>query len=78
MLNAQLWLQGGTTVLIGMSVVFSFLIITIFAITIMAKIVAFIDKICPPVIEEAKTKAKAKTTDEADIALAVLIAQKQG
>jgi hypothetical protein len=44
----------------------------------MAKIVAFIDKICPPVIEEAKTKAKAKTTDEADIALAVLIAQKQG
>lgn len=78
MLNAELWLQGGTTVLIGMSVVFSFLIITIFAITIMAKIVAFIDKICPPVIEEARTKAKAKTTDEADIALAILIAQKQG
>lgn len=78
MLNAELWLQGGTTVLIGMSVVFTFLIITIFSIMIMAKIVAFIDKICPPVVEEVKTKAKAKTTDEADIALAILIAQKQG
>ena len=78
MLNAELWLQGGTTVLIGMSVVFSFLIITIFSIMIMAKIVAFIDKICPPVVEETKTKAKAKTTDEADIALAILVAQKQG
>ncbi len=78
MLNTQLWLQGGTTVLIGMSVVFVFLIITIFSIMIMAKIIAYVDKICPPIVEEVKTKAKAKTTDEADIALAILVAQKQG
>lgn len=80
MLDTQLWLQGGITVLIGMGVVFTFLTITIFAISLMAKAVAFIDKVCPPVVEETKTKTKgkAKTTDEADVALAVLVAQKQG
>lgn len=74
--NVDLWITGGTTMLCGMGVVFIFLIILVFAISIMTKCVALIDKIWPAPIEEVKTAKKAKVNDESEIALAVVLAHK--
>lgn len=73
MLNPELWIEGGTTMAVGMGIVFSFLVILVFAIMIMAKVVAFINKICPLPVVEAKAP-KVKSNDEAEIALAIAIA----
>ncbi len=73
MLNPDLWIQGGTTMVVGMGIVFSFLVILVFAIIVMAKVVAFVNKICPPPVAEQKAP-KAKSTDESEIALAIAIA----
>lgn len=73
MLNADLWATGLTTMCVGMGIVFSFLVILVFAIFIMSKCIAFIDKICPVPTEAPKAK-KAATSDESEIALAIAIA----
>lgn len=74
MLNPELWIQGGITMVVGMGIVFSFLVILVFAIMIMARVVAYINKICPlPVVEAKAPKAK-KSNDESEIALAIAIA----
>lgn len=73
MLNPELWMTGGTTMLVGMGIVFSFLVILVFAIMIMAKCVAIINKLCPLPIEEVKAP-KVKASDDAEIALAIAVA----
>jgi len=76
MLNTELWTQGGTVMLVGMGIVFSFLVLTVFSTQIMAKCVQFIDKLCP-VAEETPNKAIKKTSDDSELALAIAIAKSQ-
>lgn len=73
MLDTQLWAQGSTTLLIGMGIVFTFLVILIFAIMISAKVVTLIDRLFPPLKEETKSSKKS-STDESEVALAVAVA----
>ena len=73
MLDMQLWAQGSTTLLIGMGIVFTFLVILIFAIMISAKVVKLIDRLFPPLKEETKPSKKS-STDESEVALAIAVA----
>ena len=73
MLDMQLWAQGSTTLLIGMGIVFTFLVILIFAIMISAKVVTLIDRLFPPLKEETKSSKKS-STDESEVALAIAVA----
>ncbi len=73
MLDTQLWAQGSTTLLIGMGIVFTFLVILIFAIMISAKVVKLIDRLFPPLKEEIKPSKKS-STDESEVALAIAVA----
>ncbi len=77
MLNPELWATGSTAMVVGMGIVFSFLIILVGAIALMARFVEFLNKVCPLPVVEQKTK-KASTTDDTDIALAIAVAVAQG
>ncbi len=71
MLNAELWAQGGITMIIGMGIVFSFLTILVFAMLIMTKCISFINKFCPEATVEPK---KTVTSDDSEIAAAIAVA----
>lgn len=73
MLNPELWIEGGTTMAVGMGIVFSFLVILVFAIMIMARVVAYINKVCPLPVEPTKAP-KAKVSNDAEVALAIAVA----
>ena len=73
MLNAQLWAEGLTIMVVGMGIVFSFLVILVIAINIMTCVVNVINKLCPIEVPQAKTAAKAKS-DDAEVALAIAVA----
>ncbi len=77
MLNPELWTTGGTTMVVGMGIVFSFLIILVGAIALMARFVSFLNKVCPLPVVEQKVR-KTSTTDDTDIALAIAVAVAQG
>ena len=77
MLNPELWATGSTAMVVGMGIVFSFLIILVGAIALMARFVEFLNKVCPLPVVEQKAK-KASTTDDTDIALAIAVAVAQG
>ncbi len=74
MLNPELWTEGLITMVVGMGIVFSFLVILVFAIQIMAKCVEYINKICPLPVEEPKVKKTKKTQDDSEVALAIACA----
>ncbi len=78
MLNPELWIEGGTTMVVGMGVVFSFLVVLVFAIMVAAKVVMFLNKICPVVVEEIKATKKIQQNDDGAIALAIAIACNKG
>ena len=68
-------LEGLTLLAMGMGFVLTFLCIMIVSMTIMSKIVCYLNKIFPEVIEEAGKKSVAKTIgDDAAIALALAAA----
>ena len=73
MLDANLWAQGGVTMAVGMGIVFSFLVILVFAMSIMTKCVLFINKICPEAVAEPKTK-KPAASDDSELAAAIAVA----
>ena len=73
MLNAELWIQGGTTMAVGMGIVFSFLVILVFSMLIMANVVAWLNKVCPLPEVVVKT-AKKVTSDDSAIAIAIAAA----
>ena len=73
MLDASLWATGLTTMVVGMGIVFSFLVILVFAINIMVKCVEVINRLCPLPVETPKVVKKTGTND-AEIALAIAIA----
>ncbi len=74
MLNAQL-INGINAMCVGMSVVFSFLVILVFAISITTKVVNYLNKLFPVIEPQAKASKKI-STDDSEIALAVALAKK--
>ena len=76
MLDGNLWATGLTTMLVGMGIVFSFLVILVFAINIMVKCVEIVNKLCPLPVEAPKAVKKTGTNDT-EIALAVAVAVSQ-
>lgn len=66
--------EGAVVMVVGMGIVFSFLTILVFAITIMARAVARIEKIWPSPVEEVKTAKKPKAQDDSAIAIAIAMA----
>ena len=75
MLNPEVWITGGTTMAVGMGIVFSFLVILVFAMLIMSNVVAWLNKVCPLPVAEVKT-AKKVTSDDSAIAIAIAAAMK--
>lgn len=65
--------NGLALLLIGMGTVLAFLTLLIIAMSIMSKIVGWLNKIFPEAIEEVKSTAK-KVTSNIDEAIAVAIA----
>lgn len=74
-LNPELWVEGLTTMVVGMGIVFSFLVILVFAILIMARVVAIVNKLCP--VAEISPKKTVKANDDAEIAVAVAMCANQ-
>ena len=77
MLNVELWTTGLTTMIVGMGIVFSFLVILVFAINIMVKCVEVVNKLCPLPVEEVKTTKKITKSDDSEIAIAIAVALAQ-
>ena len=77
MLNPELWVTGGTTIAVGMGIVFSFLVILVFSMLIMSNVVAWLNKVCPLPVAEVKQVKKA-TTDDSEVAIAIAVAMAQG
>lgn len=75
MLNPELWVQGGTTMAVGMGIVFSFLVVLVFSMLIMANVVGWLNKVCP--LPEVATKAVKKVvSDNSAVAVAIAAAMK--
>ena len=67
--------EGAVVMVVGMGIVFSFLTVLVFAIMIMARCVAYIEKIWPSPVEEVKTtKNTKKSSDDTEIAIAIAAA----
>lgn len=77
MLEGSVWTTGLTTMIVGMGIVFSFLVILVFAINIMVKCVEIVNKLCPLPVEEIKSTKKATKSDDSEIAIAIAIAAAQ-
>ena len=77
MLEASVWATGLTTMVVGMGIVFSFLVILVFAINIMVKCVEVVNKLCPLPIEEPKTAKKVAKSDDSEVAIAIAVAMSQ-
>ena len=71
-MNTSLWIDGLSVMAIGMGVVFSFLVITIFAMMIMSKVVGYLNTIFPEAaVQGAGVK---KSSDDVEIAIAIAAA----
>ena len=77
MLNPEVWVTGGTTMAVGMGIVFSFLVILVFAMLIMSSVVGWLNKVCP-VATPVEKQVKKTTTDDSEIAVAIAVAMAQG
>ena len=67
--------EGITIMLTGMGVVFSFLIVLIFAMLIMANVMKVLNKLFPEAVPEQKApKQKRQGKDEEEIAIAIAVA----
>ena len=72
--------NGLALLLIGMGFVLGFLALMIFGMTLMSKIVGWLNKLFPEAVEEVKTTAKKVSTniDEAiAVAIAAIVAQRR-
>lgn len=74
MLDPELWIQGGTTMAVGMGIVFSFLVIMVFAMMILTRVVAWLNKVCPVATPIEKQVKKVTSNDDAEIAVAIALA----
>ena len=72
-MTENLWVLGLQMMLIGMGFVLSFLCLLILSMSIMSKVVGYLNKIFPEAVEEVKKSAKKASGDD-DSAIAVAIA----
>ena len=71
----ELLIEGLSAMLIGMGTVLSFLCLMIISMFIMSKVVRKLNEIFPePVAVSAGSKAKSKTSDDSEIAAAIVAA----
>lgn len=71
--------EGIVVMTIGLTVVFCFLTILVFAMSIMSKVIGFINKIFPEVVVvPAGAAKKANVSDDEAIALAIAVAHARG
>lgn len=76
-MNAELWIEGLGIMSIGVGVVFSFIILTVFAMIIMSKIVMYLNKIFPEAVQQVAAVKKAVIDDSAiAVAIAAALARK--
>jgi sodium pump decarboxylase gamma subunit len=68
---------GITLMVIGMSMVFVFLVIMIVAMHVTTKIIGFINKYFPEPMLEEKNTGKKKQDDESEIALAIAVSMRE-
>ena len=66
--------EGLTTMVTGMTTVFSFLVILWFVVSVMGKIVGYLNKIFPEEAETVKAAIK-QTTADVEVAIAVAAAK---
>ncbi|MBO5947661.1 OadG family protein [bacterium] len=76
-MNAELWIEGLGIMSIGVGVVFSFIILTVFAMSIMSKVVMYLNKIFPEAVQQVAAVKKAVIDDSAiAVAIAAALARK--
>ena len=73
LLDTQALQEGLVVTIVGMGVVFSFLVTLIISMNVMSCVVRYLNKIFPEVVEtpQAKTKSISSTDDEVAVAIAV-------
>lgn len=76
----NLFLEGLTTMAIGLGFVLLFLCLLIFAMIIMSKVIAYLNTIFPEVVDSTQIKTVKKQADNDDeaIALALAVAKSRG
>ncbi len=70
--------QGFVILTIGMGVVFAFLLLLVFAMSVMSKIVGYLNTIWPEEQEKVATKVVRRDPDEENIAIAIASLAKKG
>ena len=78
MFENELITQGLMIAGMGMGVVILFLCILIFAMLVMAKVVAYVNKICPIAVAQATSAQKSTNNDESVIAAVIAAAKRFG
>ena len=73
-MNSELWIQGLVAMCIGMGTVLSFLCLMIFAMHIMSAIVKKLNLIFPEVIAQPAGVKKVSSSNDEEIAVAILSA----
>jgi len=77
-MNENLWILGLQMMLIGMGFVLSFLCLLIFSMSVMSKVVGYLNKIFPEAVEEVKKVAKKVADDDSAIAVAIAAVMAKG
>lgn len=70
-INLELLQDGFTVLSVGFSIVFAFLVILIFAMTIMSKIVGFLNKIFPVTLPVVAPSRSISSSGDEEIAVAI-------
>ena len=73
-MNSELWIQGLVAMCIGMGTVLSFLCLMIVAMTIMSAIVRKLNQIFPEAVPQQAGAKKAISSNDEEIAVAILSA----
>lgn len=73
-MNIELFHTGCTIMVIGMTVVFFFLVLMIGVMNVCSKIIEKLNEIFPEVVEQKTQKKNKKTDDDTQIAIAIAIA----
>ncbi|MBQ8476584.1 OadG family protein [bacterium] len=76
-MNIELFFTGLKLMVIGMGIVFTFLVVMIFAMQITTRVIIFINKFFPEEVPEVKPKKSIKK-DDAEIAIAIALAMREG
>ena len=74
LLDTQALQEGLVVTIVGMGVVFSFLVIMIIAMNVMSACVRFLNKIFPEAVETVQVKSKTSASADDEIAVAIAVA----